>query len=89
MCIANVILEQNSKDLVIMTQAENENTLILDVSQAEYSGAYNNKNQRWQRRAYDQALKNEFAHGVKVIQSGETQSGAVSFKQGAGRHGQF
>ncbi|MDD5170396.1 MAG: crotonase/enoyl-CoA hydratase family protein [Syntrophales bacterium] len=37
----------------------------------------------------DEALKNEFAHGMKVITSGETVSGATSFKGGTGRHGKF
>ncbi|WDE07951.1 hypothetical protein SG34_014295 [Thalassomonas viridans] len=32
--------------------------LILDVSSAEYSGEYKEKNQRWQRRAYELAVGN-------------------------------
>ncbi|WDE01549.1 P-loop NTPase fold protein [Thalassomonas actiniarum] len=32
--------------------------LILDVSSAEYSGEYKDKNQRWQRRAYELAVDN-------------------------------
>ena len=37
----------------------------------------------------DEALHNEFRHGVEVIQSGETLAGAGRFSAGAGRHGQF
>jgi len=37
----------------------------------------------------DDALRNEFRHGVEVIQSGETLAGAGRFSAGAGRHGQF
>ncbi|MCC2637345.1 MAG: crotonase/enoyl-CoA hydratase family protein [Moraxellaceae bacterium] len=35
------------------------------------------------------ALDNEFAHGMKTLQSGETVAGATRFSQGAGRHGEF
>jgi enoyl-CoA hydratase len=35
------------------------------------------------------ALTNEFYHGVKVIESGETVEGATRFAKGAGRHGGF
>ncbi|UVE16905.1 crotonase/enoyl-CoA hydratase family protein [Pseudomonas sp. LS44] len=38
---------------------------------------------------FGQALENEFAGGLEVIHSGETQAGAQSFKSGRGRHGQF
>jgi enoyl-CoA hydratase len=37
----------------------------------------------------DEALLNEYAHGLTVIESGETREGATRFKEGAGRHGQF
>ena len=36
----------------------------------------------------DEALRNEFHRGMKVIGSGETQSGARRFADGAGRHGE-
>ena len=36
-----------------------------------------------------QALGNEFAGGMAVIASGETQAGAQRFKDGTGRHGKF
>ena len=46
------------------------------------------------RSAYEQAalpleaaLRNEFAHGMRAIASGETLSGAGRFAGGAGRHG--
>jgi enoyl-CoA hydratase len=36
-----------------------------------------------------EALVNEYEHGMKVVQSGETREGATRFREGAGRHGQF
>ena len=48
------------------------------------------------RSAYEQwgmdlqaALGNEFAHGLKTLQSGETLAGAGRFSAGQGRHGRF
>lgn len=48
------------------------------------------------RSAYEQwgfdeptAIANEFVHGMKTLQSGETVAGATRFKDGAGRHGKF
>lgn len=35
------------------------------------------------------AITNEFAHGMKTLQSGETVAGAGRFSGGSGRHGQF
>ena len=35
------------------------------------------------------ALTNEFAHGLVVLQSGETVAGAARFAAGAGRHGEL
>jgi len=35
------------------------------------------------------AIRNEFAHGLKTLNSGETLSGAGRFATGTGRHGQF
>ena len=35
------------------------------------------------------AIRNEFRHGLEVIQSKETVEGATRFKKGAGRHGKF
>jgi hypothetical protein len=37
----------------------------------------------------DEAIRNEFRHGVEVIRSGETVAGAQRFADGAGRHGRF
>jgi enoyl-CoA hydratase len=39
--------------------------------------------------SFDEAMKNEFQHGLKVIASNETLEGAQRFKNGAGRHGKF
>jgi enoyl-CoA hydratase len=36
---------------------------------------------------FDQAIRNEVAHGVRTIASGETLGGAARFAAGAGRHG--
>lgn len=44
--------------------------------------------QQWDM-SESRALRNEFALGMAVIESGETVSGATHFKDGAGRHGQF
>lgn len=35
------------------------------------------------------AIANEFAHGLKTLQSGETVAGASRFSGGSGRHGKF
>ncbi|HKD41321.1 MAG TPA: crotonase/enoyl-CoA hydratase family protein [Myxococcaceae bacterium] len=35
------------------------------------------------------AIRNEFHHGMRVINSGETVEGAARFAHGAGRHGSF
>lgn len=37
----------------------------------------------------DEAIRNELALGLDTIQSGETATGAKSFKAGTGRHGSF
>lgn len=36
-----------------------------------------------------EAILNEFNHGLEVINSGETVTGATRFAEGAGRHGSF
>jgi enoyl-CoA hydratase len=38
---------------------------------------------------FDKAMELEFLHGMMVITSGETESGAARFVEGAGRHGEF
>lgn len=37
----------------------------------------------------DEAIANEFRHGLATLQSGETLSGAGRFASGSGRHGKF
>jgi enoyl-CoA hydratase len=37
----------------------------------------------------EEAIANEFDHGIQVIRSGETREGAARFAAGAGRHGSF
>ncbi len=39
--------------------------------------------------AQEDAIANEFRHGLATLQSGETQGGATRFSDGAGRHGKF
>ncbi|MFZ5867998.1 MAG: crotonase/enoyl-CoA hydratase family protein [Thermodesulfobacteriota bacterium] len=39
--------------------------------------------------SWDEAIKNEFERGVRVITSGETLSGAQRFASGEGKHGAF
>jgi enoyl-CoA hydratase len=36
---------------------------------------------------WPEAIRNEFRHGMEVVQSGETQQGAQRFAGGSGRHG--
>jgi enoyl-CoA hydratase len=36
---------------------------------------------------FDEAMRNEFRHGIEVIASGETAEGASRFASGEGRHG--
>ena len=36
-----------------------------------------------------EAIRNEFAHGMQTLQSGETLAGAGRFTRGTGKHGQF
>lgn len=38
---------------------------------------------------FDAAMELEFRHGMQVIASGETESGAARFVGGAGKHGRF
>lgn len=40
-------------------------------------------------KSYEEAIQNEFHHGIAVIKSGETLRGATSFTKGTGRHGKF
>jgi enoyl-CoA hydratase len=37
----------------------------------------------------DDALANEYRHGIATVNSGETRAGAVRFASGIGRHGKF
>jgi enoyl-CoA hydratase len=37
----------------------------------------------------EEALANEYRHGMATIQSGETLAGAERFRSGAGKHGKF
>jgi enoyl-CoA hydratase len=37
----------------------------------------------------EEALANEYRHGIATIQSGETLAGAERFRSGAGKHGKF
>jgi len=37
----------------------------------------------------EEALRNEYKHGIATIQSGETLEGATRFAEGKGRHGSF
>jgi enoyl-CoA hydratase len=39
--------------------------------------------------SFQDALQNEFQHGLKTIYSGETIKGASQFTKGEGRHGSF
>jgi enoyl-CoA hydratase len=37
----------------------------------------------------EDAIRNEYRHGIATIQSGETREGAARFASGSGRHGKF
>jgi len=37
----------------------------------------------------EEALVNEYRHGIATVNSGETREGASRFAAGAGRHGKF
>ena len=37
----------------------------------------------------EEAIANEYGHGIEVVRSGETREGATRFAKGAGRHGGF
>jgi len=37
----------------------------------------------------DDAIHNEYRHGIATVQSGETREGAARFSSGIGRHGKF
>jgi enoyl-CoA hydratase len=37
----------------------------------------------------DDAMQNEYRHGIATINSGETRAGAERFAAGVGRHGKF
>ena len=37
----------------------------------------------------DDAIHNEYRHGIATVQSGETREGATRFASGIGRHGKF
>ena len=37
--------------------------------------------------SFDEAMRNEFRHGLQVLDSGEARAGAARFAGGAGRHG--
>ena len=39
--------------------------------------------------SFDEAMNNEFKHGMEVITSGESVNGANLFKGGKGKHGTF
>ena len=70
----------------LMSEAQ---TLALEIAAHPQQCLRNDR-----RSAYEQwglsdaaALKNEFALGLKTLQSGETLAGASRFTSGAGRHG--
>jgi enoyl-CoA hydratase len=44
--------------------------------------------EQWSMSEAD-AIRSEFRHGMKTLQSGETVAGATRFTQGIGRHGDF
>ena len=61
---------------------------IADFPQTCLRGDRQSAYQQW---GMDEAaaIRNEFAHGMSTLNSGETLSGASRFATGTGRHGQF
>lgn len=64
--------------------------LALEIAAHPQACMRNDRRSAYEQWGLDEndALRNEFSHGLRTLQSGETLSGAARFTQGAGRHGQ-
>lgn len=84
MGLANRVVEKKE----LMAEAEKLALQIAAFPQTCMRGDRRSAYEQWSMEE-DAALQNEFAHGMKTLQSGETVAGASRFTQGSGRHGDF
>ena len=61
---------------------------IADFPQACMRGDRRSAYEQWDL-SFEQAIHNEFKHGMNTIKSGESFDGATQFAKGKGRHGTF
>jgi len=59
---------------------------IAETPQTCMRGDRRSAYEQWNMRE-DEAIANEFRHGMTTFASGETSAGAMQFREGAGRHG--
>lgn len=72
----------------LMAEAEELALQIAAFPQICLRGDRRSAHEQWGQEE-NAALKNEFAQGLRTLQSGETLSGAGRFSAGTGRHGDF
>ena len=65
--------------------------LALQIAAFPQTCMQGDRHSAYQQWGMDEAaaIRNEFTHGMKTLQSGETVAGAGRFSHGSGRHGQF
>jgi enoyl-CoA hydratase len=83
MGLANRLVPQGEALTATVTLAHQLAALPQGCMRSDRLSAY----EQWSIADTDAALRNEFARGVAVVQSGETVTGAQRFAAGAGRHG--
>jgi enoyl-CoA hydratase len=83
MGLANRLVPQGEALTAAVTLAHQLAALPQGCMRSDRLSAY----EQWSIADADAALRNEFARGVAVVQSGETVTGAQRFAAGAGRHG--
>lgn len=71
-----------------LAQAEALALQIADFPQTCMRNDRGSVYQQWEL-SEEEAIANEFQHGLATLRSGETQAGAGRFTEGAGRHGNF
>ena len=65
--------------------------LALQLSAFPQTCMRNDRRSAYEQWSMDEseAIRSEFRHGMKTLQSGETVAGATRFTKGAGKHGHF
>lgn len=76
------------KKEALLTEAEQLALQIAAFPQACLRGDRRSAYEQWGQDEHG-ALHNEFSHGLRTLQSGETLAGAGRFAGGNGRHGKF